>query len=171
MAATTSGSCYSAGQTSNKSESRTPMMNRPFAFWITLILATTFASPTLAADEEASEDEAETATNFTDYVEMAPSFVTHVGEPVERPAYLKADVSLRVGTETARAAIETHMPGLRHELVMLFGEQTSLDTLSGQEGQQALRQEARNRLNQVLEEQQTGEEIVDVLFTSFVIQR
>lgn len=148
------------------------MMNRPITLWLSLLLAAVVSMPVLAADEEATaEADEETTERFTDYVEMTPSFVTHVGESSERPAYLKADVSLRVGTETARTAIETHMPRLRHELVMLFGEQTDLDTLSGNEGQQALRQEARVRMNQVLENQQTGEEIVDVLFTSFVIQR
>lgn len=148
------------------------MMNRPITLWLSLLLTAALSLPALAADEEESpEAEDETTENYTEYVEMTPSFVTHVGEPSERPAYLKADVSLRVGTETAKAAIETHMPRLRHELVMLFGEQTNLDVLSGTEGQQALRQEARDRMNQVLEQQQTGEQIVDVLFTSFVIQR
>ncbi|MFC4260656.1 flagellar basal body-associated protein FliL [Marinobacter lacisalsi] len=147
-------------------------MNRPHTLWISLLLAAALSLPALAADEEeAPENDEETTESYTEYVEMTPSFVTHVGEPTERPAYLKADVSLRVGTETAKAAIETHMPRLRHELVMLFGEQTDLDALSGHQGQQAVRQAARDRMNQVLEEQQTGEEIVDVLFTSFVIQR
>ncbi|WP_328187470.1 flagellar basal body-associated FliL family protein [Marinobacter sp. OP 3.4] len=147
------------------------MMNRPFALWATLLLTCALSFPALAADEPAEgEDEAATGS-FTEYVEMTPPFVTHVGEPTESPAYLKAEVSLRVGTETAREAIETHMPRLRHELVILFGEQTDLDTLASTEGQQAVRQEALTRLNQVLADQQTGEEIVDVLFTSFVVQR
>jgi flagellar FliL protein len=149
------------------------MMNRPPTLWISLLLAAALSLPAVAADDEedASGEGEETAETYTEYVEMTPSFVTHVGEPTERPAYLKANVSLRVNTETATDAIETHMPRLRHELVMLFGEQTDLQTLSGNEGQQTLRQQARDRMNQVLEEQQTGEEIVDVLFTSFVIQR
>ena len=149
-----------------------PILNRPVTFWLSLMLSALLALPVMAAEEEeAPEDEEQTAETFTDYVEMKPSFVTHVGEATERPAYLKADISLRVATETARAAIETHMPRLRHELVMLFGEQTDLNRLASTEGQQALREEARVRLNQALEEQQTGEQIVDVLFTSFVIQR
>lgn len=149
------------------------MMNRPFACWTILLVILALSAPALADDEETDgngEEEAVTET-FTDYVEMTPPFVTHVGEPSESPAYLKAEVSLRVGTETARAAIETHMPRLRHELVMLLGEQSDLDTLASTEGQKAVRQEALNRLNEVLADQQTGEEIVDVLFTSFVIQR
>ena len=63
------------------------------------------------------------------------------------------------------------MPRLRHELVMLFGEQTDLDQLSSMDGQQALREEATKRINGVLEEQQTAETITGVLFTEFVVQR
>ncbi|MFW5823859.1 MAG: flagellar basal body-associated FliL family protein [Marinobacter sp.] len=147
-------------------------MNRYFVFWLALLLAAAMPVTSTAQDEDATGEGEETSTPaYTDYVEMKPSFVTHIGEPTERLRYLKADVTLRVGSETARDAIETHMPRLRHELVMLFGERTDLETISSSDGQQALRQQARERMNQVLEEQQTGEEIVDVLFTTFVIQR
>ncbi len=146
-------------------------MNRYLAFWISLILVVALPLPVTAEDEPEADETSEEAPTFTDYVEMKPSFVTHVGEPSERLKYLKADVTLRVNSETARAAIETHMPRLRHELVMLFGEQTDLETLSSPEGQQAVREEARTRLNQVLEQQRTDEQIVNVLFSTFVIQR
>ena len=39
------------------------------------------------------------------------------------------------------------------------------------EGQEALREEAKQRINAVLEEQQTGESIAGVLFTEFVVQK
>lgn len=126
------------------------------------------ASVAVAQAETPTEPE---APRFTAYVDMAPAFVTHVGPPAERPSYLKTDITLRVATETAEAAIETHMPRLRHELVMLFGEQQDLDTLSSSEGQRSLREEAITRINAVMEEQQTDEQITDVLFTTFVIQR
>ena len=54
---------------------------------------------------------------------------------------------------------------------MLFGEQDDLDTLSSAEGQRALREAARERINRVLEDQRTGEQVTDVLFSTFVIQR
>lgn len=125
------------------------------------------------AQEEATEDQEEEAQEpgVTDYINMKPPFVTHVGEPGQSLVYLKAAVTIRASSASTRSVVETHMPRLRHELVMLFGEQTDVDTLSGNEGQTALREEARKRINQVLEEQQTGESIADVLFTEFVVQR
>jgi flagellar FliL protein len=102
---------------------------------------------------------------------MNPPFVTHVGEPGSSLVYLKTAVTLRASSTSTRPVLETHMPRLRHELVMLFGEQTDVDALSGNAGQNALREEAKKRINQVLEEQQTGESVSDVLFTEFVVQR
>lgn len=127
-----------------------------------------------AATEESqteAQDETEQEAGVTDYVPMNPPFVTHVGEPDQSLVYLKAAVTLRTSKASTRQALETHMPRLRHELVMLFGEQTDANMLTGNAGQASLRAEAKQRINQVLEEQQTGEEIADVLFTEFVVQR
>lgn len=128
--------------------------------------------PAVSQDEEAAEDEAgEEASGVTDYISMDPPFVTHVGAPGSKPTYLKAAVSLRAQSTGARPAVEAHMSRLRHELVMLFGEQTDAQRLASMEGQQALREEAKQRINAVLEEQQTGESIAGVLFTEFVVQK
>lgn len=102
---------------------------------------------------------------------MDPPFVTHVGDPGTKLTYLKAAVTIRASKETTRPAVEAHMPRLRHELVMLFGEQTDAEQLSSTEGQQSLREEATKRINAALEEQQTGESITGVLFTEFVVQK
>lgn len=126
---------------------------------------------TTAGDQTEAQDEAEDEAGVTDYISMNPAFVTHVGEPGPSLVYLKAAVTLRASKASTRPALEAHMPRLRHELVMLFGEQTDVNTLAGSAGQTSLRAEAKRRINQVLEEQQTGEKIADVLFTEFVVQR
>ncbi|KPQ27308.1 MAG: flagellar FliL protein [Marinobacter excellens HL-55] len=129
-----------------------------------LALYALMAGPALAEEEPEER-------GITDYIEMEPAFVTHVGEPGTKVIYLKASVTLRADRESTRPALEAHMPRLRHELVMLFGEQVDVDVLTSQQGQQALREEAAARINAVLEEQQTGEHIAGVLFTEFVVQR
>jgi len=138
-----------------------------------LCLLTILPVSVVYAEEETPEESTEEAeeAGITDYIELAPPFVTHVGEPGNRLTYLKAAVTLRASRETTRAAVEAHIPRLRHELVMLFGEQSDTERLSTGEGQNALREEAAKRINGVLEEQQTGESITGVLFTEFVVQR
>ncbi|MBN7768582.1 flagellar basal body-associated FliL family protein [Marinobacter daepoensis] len=140
---------------------------RKFAPALLLMLSVFTALPVLA---EASDEDAK-PKGVTDYIALEPAFVTHVGQPDRKVSYLKAAVTIRASRATTRSAVEAHMPRLRHELVMLFGEQTDLDQLSSVEGQQALREKASERINTVLEEQQTGESITGVLFTEFVVQR
>lgn len=148
-------------------------MNLTLLFRLTALLCllplTTL--PALANDGNEEESAGEEVARVTDYIEMEPAFVTNVGTPDQKLKYLKAAVTLRASRETTRPAVEAHMPRLRHELVLLFGEQTDLDRLGSNEGKQALREEALARINAVLEEQQTGESIADVIFTTFVVQR
>ena len=119
--------------------------------------------------EQSEEEESEPAVTL--YVEMGKPFITHIGEPSTKLTYLKADVSLRVSSDAAQTALVSHMPRLRHELVMLFGEQTDVTQLASTQGQETLREEAKARINEVLATQQTDSEVQDVLFTTFVVQR
>lgn len=130
-----------------------------------------FAEEESTAEQQTEQSEEGEPAGITDYITMDPPFVTHVGEPGPSLVYLKAAVTLRASKASTRPVLETHMPRLRHELVMLFGEQTDVDTLAGAAGQKALREAAKARINQVLEEQRTGERVSDVLFTEFVVQR
>jgi len=154
-------------------KNRNPMsIQRPGILTLIFLLCSVLAWPASAQeDEESAEGEEETEERITDYIAMEPAFVTHIGQPGNKISYLKAAVTIRAAKETTRPAVEAHMPRLRHELVMLFGEQTDPAYVSSPEGRQALVQEATSRINQVLEEQQTGEEVAGVFFTEFVVQR
>ncbi|GHD40677.1 flagellar basal body-associated FliL family protein [Marinobacter persicus] len=142
------------------------------------LFCTAFALPVQAQDEagddtasEENADAGEEAEKIVDYIEMKPAFVTHIGQPGNKVDYLKAAVTLRASSEGVREAVEAHMPRLRHELVLLFGEQTDTARVDSNEGKQALVEAATQRINQVLEEQQTGEQITSVFFTEYVVQR
>lgn len=147
------------------------MTPQPKFFLFSLFLLFSLAPAAWAEEAAQAEEESSKEPGITDYISMEPSFVTHVGSPGSKLTYLKAAVSLRASQQTTRPAVEAHMPRLRHELVMLFGEQTDTDKLTTMDGQQALRDEAKLRINGVLEEQQTGEAITGVLFTEFVVQK
>lgn len=133
-----------------------------------LILTLPIALVHASESEPAASEEGEAQTI---YVDMTPAFVTQVGTPGQRLSYLKANVTLRVSSKAAEDAVKTHMPRLRHELVMLFSAQTDTDQLSSGEGQDALKKEALARINKVLEDQHREERVDDVLFTTFVVQR
>jgi len=125
----------------------------------------------LAYSEEPDESAEPAEPTITDYISLEPAFVTHIGPPGGKLSYLKASVSLRADASTTRPAVEAHMPRIRHELVLLFGEQSDVDALTRPDTQQTLATEATARVNQVLENQHTGEVVSGVLFTEFVVQK
>ncbi|RBW51296.1 flagellar basal body protein FliL [Marinobacter sp. F3R11] len=147
------------------------MTPQPKFVLFSLLLLFSMAPAAWAEETTGTDGETGEESNVTDYIAMEPAFVTHVGTPGGKLTYLKAAVTLRASRQTTRPAITAHMPRLRHELVMLFGEQTDTETLTTMDGQQALREEAKSRINAVLEEQQTGEAVTGVLFTEFVVQK
>lgn len=106
-----------------------------------------------------------------DYISLEPTFVTHLGAPGSKLAYLKATVSLRSDANSTRPAIDAHMPRIRHELVLLFGEQNNVDALARPDFRQTLASEAKTRINQALENQHAGAAISGVLFTEFFVQK
>jgi flagellar FliL protein len=132
------------------------------------------ALATLAYGEEPIESEESvesTEPTITDYISLEPAFVTHIGPAGGKLSYLKTSVSLRANASTTRPAVESHMPRIRHELILLFGEQSDVDALTRPDTQQALATEAAARINKALENQHTGEAVSGVLFTEFVVQK
>ncbi|MEQ5836656.1 flagellar basal body-associated FliL family protein [Marinobacter sp. NFXS9] len=150
------------------------MTFRRLVFAIGLALMCLASVSVQAADEEEASDEApaeeQAAPAPSIYVAMDPPFITNIGQSTGRLSYVKAEVTLRVASKEAETAVKDHEPRLRHEMVMLLARE-KLEELSKPEGQEALRQKALEAFNKVLEEEQTGAEIMDVLFTSFVVQR
>lgn len=121
--------------------------------------------------EELTDPVTPKAPTVTDYISLEPAFVTHIGSPGGKLSYLKASVSLRASTHATRPAVEAHMPRIRHELVLLFGEQRDVDALTRPDTQQTLAADATVRINNVLQKQHTGEAVSGVLFTEFVVQK
>lgn len=147
------------------------MTRQGLVFASSLALLILGNAPLQAEEEEngdVTEEQAEAAPSI--YVELSPPFVTNVGQSKGRLSYVKAEVTLRVASKEAETAVKDHEPRLRHEMVMLLGQETP-DKLSTTQGQDSLRQQALAAFNGVLEEEQTGADITDVLFTSFVVQR
>lgn len=126
----------------------------------------------LMAQAKSAEKAEEGGPDF-EYIEMQPAFVVNFGTS-GRIGYLKTEVSLRVAAE-AVAAVELHMPALRHELIMLLSGQ-SAEALAAPEQREALRLAALEAVRRVIAAA-TGDAapaqsgVTDLLFTSFILQR
>ena len=72
-------------------------------------------------------------------------------------------------THTFKVLLD-YMPVIKHELIFLFREQTA-EALSTREGVKHLRQEAKNAIGQIIEENHGNPEMLQyIVFTKFVMQ-
>lgn len=124
----------------------------------------------LTAAFPAFAEESDDRDLLVQYIEMQPSFVMNFGGVKSKLRYLKTDISLRVDTRTAADIVETHMPALRNEVILLLSRQTDevmFDNLKREE----LRLKALEALNGYLQNETNNEAVKDLLFTNFVVQR
>jgi flagellar FliL protein len=122
-------------------------------------------SASVHAEEEAGD------SPKPQYYTLRPSFVANFGESsTKRLKFIKADVSVRVFSEDAISAIMNHDALVRHQIVMIMSAQTE-ESLASSSGQEILRQDLLAKVKAVLKEETGKEQVDELLFTSFVVQR
>ncbi len=103
------------------------------------------------------------------YIPLKPAFIVNYGG-AGRLKYIKADISLRLQDSVAANSVRHHMPYIRNNLVMLFSAQSD-ESISSQEGKEALRQEALQAVREVIMKEDQAEGVVDLYFNAFLIQK
>jgi flagellar FliL protein len=102
------------------------------------------------------------------YLAMDPPLVVSF-EDRSAIRFLQVTVEVMARDDKAIEAVNTHMPVIRNNLLMLMGGKTLTD-LTGREGKEQLRQESLSEVQRILKDN-TGEPgIEDLYFTSFVVQ-
>jgi flagellar FliL protein len=114
----------------------------------------------------AADDEVPASTR---YIEIEPVFVTNYGG-LDRLAYMKVQVTLRVLGAEGEAQVKHHMPNIKDTLLSLFAIQTN-ETISSAEGKEGLRKQSHQAVVDVLTTEDELSHLEDLLFTSFVAQR
>jgi flagellar protein FliL len=103
------------------------------------------------------------------YVNFKPPLVTNFGGP-GRLKYLKADMSIRVESSAVADAVQTNMPLIRNNLLNLMARQTD-ETMNGQAGKEAMRQEALKEIQSIVKTEAHMEGVLDVYFNSVLVQK
>lgn len=126
------------------------------AFIICLLLVTNAVS---------GEDDSE-PTNV-DYLPLSPKFVVNL-QGGQR-TFIRADIQLMLeGTEHVES-IKTHLPAIRHGLIMLFSEH-SADQIHSAEQREELRQKALDETRAAVGKYVQENQIQDLFFTEFLVQ-
>lgn len=133
---------------------------------LVLFLLSSFLSVPLFA-----EDGEEGAGPTVQYHNLEPAFVANFGgNEGKKLKFLKAGVSLRASSGSAVNEVVIHDALVRHQIVMLLSRQSE-ETLASAKGQEEVRRAALKAVQEALEEETGDEQIDDLLFTSFVVQR
>lgn len=125
--------------------------------------------PSATTEDGAAASAAQTSKPGSIYIPLKPAFVVNYGGP-GRLKYIKADISLRLQDSTAANSVRHHMPYIRNNLMMLFSAQTD-ESISSQDGKEALRKEALQTVREVIMKEDQTEGVVDLYFNGFLIQK
>ena len=116
-------------------------------------------------------EEGEAASPKAQYYALKPSFVANFGETTaKRLKFIKADISIMTYNSDAISAVMDHNSLVRHQVVMTLSTQSE-ESLATTEGQEALRLSILEKVKAVLKQETGKEQIEDLLFTRFVVQR
>lgn len=135
--------------------------------WILMGLA--LSLPMVAVAQEAAK-EGEGAAPKVAYVSLTPPFVGNYaldGSP--RLHVYKADIALKVTGAEAEAAVKHQDPLIRNQLVALFAQQT-VESMTGVEAKEKLRQEALKQVQQVMNDEEGKPVVEDLLFNNLIVQ-
>lgn len=103
------------------------------------------------------------------YVTFKPPLVTNYGG-AGRIKYVKADMSIRVENAAVADSVQHNMPLIRNNLLNIMAKQTD-ESLGGQPGKEAMRQEALKEIQAILKQQANLEGVLDLYFNSIVVQK
>ncbi|MCC5810639.1 MAG: flagellar basal body-associated FliL family protein [Ectothiorhodospiraceae bacterium] len=86
-----------------------------------------------------------------------------------RARVLQTTVQVMARQQSTLDGLAEHMPMVRNSLILLYSSQ-DYDALLTREGKEALREETKSEINDILMRQRVPGEVEGVFFTSFVMQ-
>lgn len=121
-------------------------------------------------EEEGGEEEGdgEGGSMPAIYLPIDPAFVVNFASQ-GKARFLQVTVEVMTRDPLMPDQVKLHMPVIRNNLMLLFSSQ-SYDGVSTLEGKEALREEALEVVQQILEEETGDPGVEAVYFTSFVMQ-
>ncbi len=90
-------------------------------------------------------------------------------QPEENNQYLQVGLTVKIRETSVADEIKKQMPEIRNRILMLLSSKQAIE-ISSKEGKQQLGSEITTEIRQSLSPEEIHEDVLNVLFTSFVIQ-
>ena len=120
-----------------------------------------------AEDEEV--DEGEEVKIESAYISLGAPLVLNLSSQRSRNTYLQLTADILIKDADSEALIKTHIPAMRHQLIVLLSEQPAKDMKSPNKREE-IRKTATAKIQTIIAELSNNEDIGDVLFSSFLVQ-
>ncbi len=125
---------------------------------------TWYAMKIMGGDESEPAKPKEKPTTFVDL----DIFTVNL-QPEVNSQYLQVGLTVKTRETSVVAEIKKQMPEIRNRILMLLSSKKAAE-ISGVAGKQQLSQQIVDEIRQSLSKTELQEEVLEVLFTSFVIQ-
>lgn len=116
-----------------------------------------------------AEDEGDAPKKVPSYVSLGKSMIINLATTKKRLTFLQLKVDVLVDGEDAKLIVESHVPAIRHEILLLLSEQNALDMKTPSK-RNDIRKLATQQVIELMDELAENANIEDVLFSSFLIQ-
>ena len=113
-------------------------------------------------------EEADDAPATSAYVSLGDPMVLNLSGS-KRLTFLQISADVLITDESAESTIKTHVPAIRHSLIMLLSEQKAGD-IKSPTSREEIRQQATARVKGLIADLSGSQDISDVLFSSILVQ-
>ena len=131
---------------------------------ILLLLPLASLQPLQAQDADEEEKKTDSA-----YVSLGKAMVLNLSSQKKKITFLQISADALIEDDSNLELVETHVPAMRHTLIVLLSEQSDIDMKSSMKREE-LRQQATSEVKALITEL-TGQDLVsDLLFSSILVQ-
>ncbi len=127
------------------------------------ILVSVGGQSLLAADEE------EAVVKTSAYISLGDAMVLNLSNESRRLTFLQLKADVLIADSDAEDLIKTHIPAIRHKLIVLLSEQKANEMKSSAKREE-IRKIATAQIQELMVELANSSEVTDVLFSSFLVQ-
>ncbi len=142
-----------------------------FLFGALLMVCWQVASAQDESEEGAAEGEEGAPVEKAIYLPLKPPFVVNYGS-AGRLRYIKAEMSVRLANVSAAQTVRYHMPFVRNNIIQILASQTN-ESVGSQVGKEKIRADILEDIRDLMEKEGrlAREEVVDVYFNNFIVQK
>ncbi len=135
-----------------------------------LALLLSLCFPGVWAAEEAEEaEDGEVKVKTSTYISLGDSMVLNLSNDNRRLTFLQIKADVLISDSSAEELIKTHIPAIRHKLIVLLSEQKANDMKSASKREE-IRKIATTQVQELIAELSGSNDISDILFSSFLVQ-